>query len=89
MRKNISSGSTWEDKVAYSRAVRIGNTIEVAGTVAMDSENNLIGKDDPYEQSLFILNKIIEFVEELRNFVRPISGYKYIKTPFCIDGNAD
>jgi enamine deaminase RidA (YjgF/YER057c/UK114 family) len=58
MRKNISSGAKWEDIVGYSRAVVMGNTIEVSGTVAVDSDNNLVGKDDAYEQTKFILQKI-------------------------------
>lgn len=57
MRKNISSGSPWEEKVGYSRAVKIGNVIEVAGTTAMDGDQ-LIGKNDMYEQSRFIFQKI-------------------------------
>jgi enamine deaminase RidA (YjgF/YER057c/UK114 family) len=56
-RINISSKSPWEDIVGYSRAVRIGNIIEVAGTTAMDG-NNLIGKGDLYAQTKFILQKI-------------------------------
>lgn len=56
-RKNISSGSPWEDAVGYSRAVRIGNIIEVAGTTAMDG-NTLIGESDVYAQTIFILQKI-------------------------------
>jgi enamine deaminase RidA (YjgF/YER057c/UK114 family) len=58
MRKNISSGAKWEDIVGYSRAVVIGNTIEVSGTVAVDADNNLVGKDDAYTQTKFILQKI-------------------------------
>ena len=56
-RTNLSSGALWESKVAYSRAVKIGNTIEVAGTVATDGQNVLhIG--DHYLQTAFILEKI-------------------------------
>ncbi len=55
-RKNISSSSPWEDVVGYSRAVRIGNTIEVAGTTAIDGDH-IVGKD-LYEQSRFIFLKI-------------------------------
>lgn len=57
MRTNYSSGSPWEDVVGYSRAVRIGNRIEVAGTTAMDGDL-LIGKGDVYAQTVFILQKI-------------------------------
>lgn len=57
-RLNISSGAKWEDIVGYSRAVRVGDLIEVAGTTAVDENGQLIGKDDPYEQTRFILSKI-------------------------------
>ena len=57
-RKNISSGAKWEDIVGYSRAVRIGNVVEVSGTVAVDDQNNLIGKNNAYLQAKFILEKI-------------------------------
>lgn len=53
----ISSGSPWEDIVGYSRAVRIGNIIEVAGTTAVDGDV-LIGGGSMYEQTKFILQKI-------------------------------
>ena len=57
MRKKISSGSPWEDRVGYSRAIRVGNIIEVAGTTAMDGDI-LIGKADVYAQTAFIFKKI-------------------------------
>ena len=57
-RRNISSGVKWEDIIGYSRAVRIGNVIEVAGTTALDEEGNLVGPDDPYEQTRYIITKI-------------------------------
>ena len=63
MRRNISSGSPWEDIVGYSRAVRAGNTIEVAGTTAMDGEV-LIGKGDLYVQAVFIFQKIEKVLSE-------------------------
>jgi enamine deaminase RidA (YjgF/YER057c/UK114 family) len=57
-RTNYSSGAKWEDIVGYSRAVRVGNIIEVTGTVAVDDNSQLVGKDDPYAQTKFILEKI-------------------------------
>lgn len=56
-RQNISSGAKWESIVGYSRAVRVGNIIEVAGTTAVDGET-IIGKGDAYLQTTFILKKI-------------------------------
>ncbi|MGE5108243.1 MAG: RidA family protein [Sphingobacteriales bacterium] len=63
-RINISSGSPWEDIVGYSRAVKIGNIIEVAGTTAMDGDN-LIGKDNLYAQTKYIFQKIEKALQEV------------------------
>ena len=63
MRKNIGSGSPWEDIVGYSRAVRVGNIIEVAGTTAMDGDV-LIGRGDVYAQTVFIFKKIEKALQE-------------------------
>jgi len=57
-RINYSSGSKWEDIVGYSRAVKIGNIIEVTGTVASGEDGNVVGKDDAYTQTKFIYQKI-------------------------------
>lgn len=88
MRKNISSGAKWEDVVGYSRAVVINNTIEISGTVAVDAEGNLVGKDDAYTQTQFILKKIecvlteagfqLTDVVRTRMFVTDISKWEEI-----------
>lgn len=57
-RINYSSGAKWEDVVGYSRAVRVGSIIEVTGTVAVDDNSNLVGGNDAYEQTKFIIQKI-------------------------------
>lgn len=64
MRTNYSSGAKWEDIVGYSRAVKIGNTIEVTGTVAVDENNQLVGGISAYEQTKFILRKIEKILEQ-------------------------
>ena len=62
-RINISSGAVWEDLVGYSRAVRIGNLIEVSGTTSVDGDI-LVGKDDLYAQTKFILLKVEKALHE-------------------------
>ena len=62
-RTNYSSGAKWEDIVGYSRAVKIGNTIEVTGTVAVDENSDLVGGNNAYEQTKFILQKIEKVLE--------------------------
>lgn len=57
-RVNYSSGSKWEEIVGYSRAVKAGNIIEVAGTTAVDDEGNIVGAGNPYAQTRFVLEKI-------------------------------
>ena len=63
-RTNYSSGAKWEDIVGYSRAVKIGNTIEVTGTVAVDDDNNLVGGNSAYEQTKFIIQKIEKVLQK-------------------------
>ncbi len=86
-RKFISSGTHWENVVGYSRAIRVGNVIEISGTTAVDGET-IIGKDDAYEQTVYILKKIekilqeagsrIEDVVRTRMFVTDISRWREV-----------
>ncbi len=57
-RTNYYSGAKWEDIVGYSRAVKIGNLIEVTGTVAVDENSMVVGKNDAYIQTKYIIEKI-------------------------------
>jgi enamine deaminase RidA (YjgF/YER057c/UK114 family) len=63
-RINISSGAKWEDIVGYSRAVRVGNIIEVAGTTAVDDRGEIVGLNSPYEQAKYIFLKIEKALKE-------------------------
>lgn len=63
-RQNILTGSPWEDKMGYCRAVRIGNIIEVSGTVAIvDGEK--VKANDAYAQTLNILERVEKVLEDL------------------------
>jgi enamine deaminase RidA (YjgF/YER057c/UK114 family) len=86
-RKNFSSGAKWEDIVGYSRAVLVGNHLEISGTVATD-ENGVVGKGNFYQQTRFILEKIervlqqagftLQDVVRTRMFVTDISQWEAI-----------
>lgn len=62
-KQTILSGSPWEDKVGYCRAVRVGNLIEVSGTVAI-VDGVIVKADDAYAQTVNIIERIDKVLEE-------------------------
>lgn len=57
-RRTHSTGTPWEKTVAYSRAVRVGPHVFVAGTTASDEQGRCVAPEQPYEQAVYILQKI-------------------------------
>ncbi len=56
-RTNISTNTPWESKVGYSRAVRVGNHVWVAGTTASDASGAVVAVGNAAEQTRYILQK--------------------------------
>lgn len=87
-RKNISSGAPWESIVGYSRAVRIGNHVWVAGTTATDEHGQVVGAGDAAVQARYALQIIGRALNEAdvtfadvvrtRTFVTDISQWEAI-----------
>jgi enamine deaminase RidA (YjgF/YER057c/UK114 family) len=79
MHQKLSSGAVWESIVGYSRAVRAGNIIEVAGTTAVE-DGKIVGIGNPYEQTKCILNKIKKNIEALGGDIQCVTRTRMFVT---------
>ncbi|MCY4673048.1 MAG: RidA family protein [Bacteroidetes bacterium] len=64
-RQTVSSGTAWEAKYGYTRAVRVGRHVHVSGTTATDSRGEIVGEGDAHEQAQHIFTIITEALQKL------------------------
>jgi len=64
-RRRVSTGTDWESTVGYSRAIRAGDIVRVAGTIATDDEGAVVAPGDPYEQTRHALDVVADALDEV------------------------
>jgi enamine deaminase RidA (YjgF/YER057c/UK114 family) len=87
-RLNVASGAPWEPIVGYSRAVKVGNQVFVAGTTALDERGKLVSRGNPHAQTIQALRNVeralvragatLKDVVRTRVFVRDIAAWEQV-----------
>ncbi len=81
-RRLVDAKRPWAEVMGYSRAVRVGDVIEVAGTAAADEEGNVVGGDSVEEQTRAALRTIGEALRELGSgFEDVVRTRLYLRDP--------
>lgn len=63
-RRRVSSGTEWEPRVGYSRAIRVGDRVLVSGTTATDEDGEVVAPGDPVAQTHRALENVVDALEE-------------------------
>lgn len=63
-KNKYSSGAKWEDIIGYSRTVKVGNTVLITGTTAVDENGVMVAVNDAYNQARYIFLKIKKYLEQ-------------------------
>ena len=63
-RTTVSTGTEWERRVGYSRAVRVGDQVHVSGTTATDEDGGIVGEDDAYVQTRRAIENVVSALGE-------------------------
>ncbi len=57
-RPRVSGNSPWEDRIGFSRAVRVGNLVHVSGTTALGDDGQIVGRGDAYAQTVQAIRSV-------------------------------
>ena len=85
-RQRSSSGAPWEERYGYSRALRVGDQVFVAGTSATGDDGKPVAAGDPHGQTIFILRKIERALTDVGASLADVVRARYYVTDI---GDAD